>query len=108
MRFASHHTQKRVRSGGRAPGHALAPRRRFVEGLGGRCPGLEVRLLRSLILALALSCIVITSGPRGAAASLIHLDTPQIRAAAQSDERLAAAAATARELSMLEADRDFD
>jgi uncharacterized protein len=89
-------------------GHpAQAPRRRSGGGVGVRCPGLEERLLRSIVVAFALSCIVITPIPAGAASS-IHLATPQTRASAQVDDRLAAAADAARELSILEADRDFD
>ena len=63
--------------------------------------------MRSIVVAFALSCIVITPIPAGAASS-IHLATPQTRASAQVDDRLAAAADAARELSILEADRDFD
>ena len=96
-----------MRPGGPAPSDILAPRRRSGGGLGVRCPGLEVRLLRSLVVALALSCII-TSVPAAAAPSSIHLSTRQARAATQADDRLAAAADAARELSKLEAARDFD
>jgi len=63
---------------------------------------------RSFIVALALSCSVITYAPVGAAAASAYLSPGHARAAAQADDRLAAAASTARELSVLEADRDFD
>src|SRR5215211_4890358 len=109
MRFAYHHSQIQVRGCGLTPGHpAQTLRRRYGGVIGVRWPGLEVGLLRSLVIALALSCIVITSVPAGAAASSIQLSTGQERAAAQADDRLAAAADAARELSVLEADRDFD
>ncbi|HEX5992302.1 MAG TPA: hypothetical protein VFY70_07000, partial [Thermomicrobiales bacterium] len=49
---------------------------------------------RSIIVALALLFSLITHAPMGAAA--------------QADHRLAGAANAARELSMLEAERDFD
>jgi predicted metalloprotease len=107
MRFAPHHTQERMRPGGPAPAHTLASRRRSGGGLGGHSPGLEVWLLRSLVVALALSCII-TSVPAVAAPSSIHLSIRQARPATQDDDRLATAADTARELSRLEADRDFD
>ena len=68
----------------------------------------EMRLLRSLVVAFALSCMVITSVPARAATSSIRLTIGQTHAAAQSDDQLAAAADAARELSVLEADRDFD
>jgi hypothetical protein len=73
---------------------AQASGRRFGGGEGNYWPGLEVRLFRSFIVSLVLSCIVFTSVPVGAAA--------------QTDDRLAEAADAARELSVLEADRDFD
>jgi predicted metalloprotease len=64
--------------------------------------------LRSFVVALALSCAVITSVPAEAAPSPIHLLAEQSRVTAQADDQLAAAADAARELSVLEADRDFD
>ncbi len=67
-----------------------------------------MRFFRSLIVALALSCIVITNAPAGAGLSSAQSFTPQAGAAAQADDRLTAAADAARELSMLEAERDFD
>jgi uncharacterized protein len=69
---------------------------------------MEVRFFRSLIAVLALSCIVIMGVPAGAAAAPGHLTTGQTRAIAQVDDPLADAAAVARELSVLEAERDFD
>ncbi len=108
MRFASHHSRKRVQSGDLGHAHAVAPGRGSGGEVRGRCPRPEVWLLRSLGLALALSCIVITSVPAGAATSSIRLSTQQARAAVQADDQLAAAADVARELSMLEEDRDFD
>ena len=60
----------------------------------GTTAGPEVRLFRSFIVSLVLSCIVFISVPVGAAA--------------QTDDRLAEAADAARELSVLEAERDFD
>ena len=65
-------------------------------------------LFRSFIVALALSCGVITFAPVGAAATSASHSTGLARAATQADDRLAAAANAARELSVLEADRDFD
>src|SRR3954463_12403863 len=106
MRLAYHHIQERMRPGGPTPAYTQAPKRRSCGGPGVRCPGLEVRLLRSLVVALALSC-VITPVPAAAAPSSFPLPTRQPRAAAQADDQLAAAADTARELSTLEADRDF-
>ena len=69
-----------------------------------------MRFFRSLIvaLALALSCIVITNASAGAGVWSAQSFTRQAGAAAQADDRLAAAADAARELSMLEAERDFD
>jgi uncharacterized protein len=67
-----------------------------------------MRLFRSFIVALALSCGVITIAPVGAAVASASLSTGLARAATQADDRLAAAANAARELSVLEADRDFD
>jgi len=67
-----------------------------------------VRLLRTLVVALALSCVIITFFPMGAATSSIRLSTRLAPAAVQADDQLAAAADVARVLSMLEADRDFD
>src|SRR5688500_10864772 len=107
MRFASHHDRKRVQSSDLGHAHAVAPRRWSGGDVRGRCPRREVWLLRSFVLALALSCIVITSVPVGAATSSIRLSTQQARAAVQADEQLAAAADVARELSTLEANRDF-
>jgi predicted metalloprotease len=65
-------------------------------------------LFRSSKVALALLCIVVTSVPVGAAASSAHLFTLEARAAAQADDQLAEAADAARELSVFEAERDFD
>jgi uncharacterized protein len=65
-----------------------------------------MRLFQSFIVALALSCSVVTYVPVGASASA-YLSIGQTPAAAQTDDPLAAASA-ARELSVLEADRDFD
>jgi predicted metalloprotease len=67
-----------------------------------------MHLFRSFVVALALSCGVITSAPVGAAAGSAYPSIGQAQVAAQSDNRLAAAADAARELSLLEADRDFD
>jgi predicted metalloprotease len=67
-----------------------------------------MRLFRSFIVALALSCVVITNAPPGVGASSAQLFIPQARAAAQDDDQLTAAADAARELSKLEAERDFD
>jgi predicted metalloprotease len=67
-----------------------------------------MRLFRSFIVALALSCGVITFAPVRAAIAPASLSTGLARAATQADDRLAAAANAARELSVLEADRDFD
>jgi predicted metalloprotease len=69
---------------------------------------MEVRLFRSFIVVLALSCIVIADVPAGAAPASTYLSTGHTRAAAQPDDQLEAAADTARELSSLEAERDFD
>jgi predicted metalloprotease len=71
---------------------------------------LEVRLSRSFIvsLVLALSCVVITSVPVAGAASPAHLFIWQEQAPAQLEDQLAEAADAARELSVLEAERDFD
>jgi uncharacterized protein len=66
-----------------------------------------MRLFQSFIVALALSCSVVTYVPVGASASA-YLSIGQTPAAAQTDDPLAAAASAARELSVLEADRDFD
>lgn len=67
-----------------------------------------MRWFRSIIAALALSCSVISTASIGAAAAPAYLPTGNARAVAQTDDRLAEAAKTARELSRLEADRDFD
>ena len=67
-----------------------------------------MRLFRSFLVALALSCVVITNAPPGAGASSAQPFTPQARATAQADDQLTAAADAARELSKLEAERDFD
>ena len=67
-----------------------------------------MRVFRSFVVALALSCSVITYAPVGAAAASAYPSIGQVPAAAQTDDRLAAAANAARELSVLEADRDFD
>lgn len=67
-----------------------------------------MRLFRSFIVALVLSCVVIANAPAGAGASSAQSFTPQAQAAAQADDRLTAAADAARELSKLEAERDFD
>ena len=67
-----------------------------------------MRLFRSFIVALALSCVVITNAPPGVGASSAQPFIPQARAAAQDDDQLTAAADAARELSKLEAERDFD
>src|SRR5687768_11502589 len=68
----------------------------------------QMRLFRSFVVALALSCSVIAYAPMGATAASAYLSTEQAPAAAQADDRLAAAADAARELSVLEAERDFD
>jgi predicted metalloprotease len=65
-------------------------------------------VFRSFIVSLALACVVIADVAVGAAASPAHVSTQQTRAAAQTDDRLAAAADAALELSALEAERDFD
>jgi predicted metalloprotease len=67
-----------------------------------------MRLFPSLIVALALSCIVITGVPAAAGASSTPLLTWQVRVVTQAEDRLTAAADAARELSVLEAERDFD
>jgi predicted metalloprotease len=67
-----------------------------------------MRWFRSFIGALALSCSVIATASMGAAAAPAYPATGNARAVAQADDRLADAAKTARELSRLEADRDFD
>jgi predicted metalloprotease len=67
-----------------------------------------MRLIRSFTVTLALSCIVVTNAPAGAGASPAHSFPLQAQAAAQADDRLAAAADAASELSKLEAERDFD
>jgi predicted metalloprotease len=67
-----------------------------------------MRVLRTLVVLLALSCTVIMSVPAEAAPSSIYPSTEQLRVTAQADDQLAAAADAARELSMFEADRDFD
>jgi uncharacterized protein len=67
-----------------------------------------MRLFRSFIVVLALLCGVITFAPVRAAIAPASLSTGLARAATQADDRLAAAANAARELSVLEADRDFD
>jgi predicted metalloprotease len=67
-----------------------------------------MRVLRTLVVMLALSCTVIMSVPAEAAPSSIYPSTEQLRVTAQADDQLAAAADAARELSMFEADRDFD
>ena len=69
---------------------------------------MEVRLFRSFIVVLALSCIVIGDVPAEAAPASTYLSTGLLRAAAQADDQQAAAADAARELSSLEAERDFD
>src|SRR5215212_11321472 len=98
MRFASHHSRKRVPWGDLGRAHAVAPRRRCGGGVAVRPPYSEVRLLRSLVVALALSCIVVASVSAGAATTSMRLSTRQARAAVQAEE-LAAAADAARELS---------
>jgi predicted metalloprotease len=108
MRLACHHSRKLVVSGGLAQAHALTPEPRFGGGVGGRRPGLEMQMLRSLIVVVALSSMIISSVSAGAAPSSTQMSTRQSRGAAQADDWLAAAADAARELSMLEADRDFD
>jgi predicted metalloprotease len=65
-------------------------------------------VFRSFIVSLALACVVIADVAVGAAALPAHVSTQLTRAAAQTDDRLAAAANAARELSALEAERDFD
>jgi predicted metalloprotease len=67
-----------------------------------------MRLFRSFVVALALSCGVITNAPLGVAAGSAYPAIGSAPAAAQTDDRLAAAANAARELSVLEAERDFD
>ena len=67
-----------------------------------------MRSFPSFIVALALSCVVATDVSVAAAASSFHPSTWQARVAAQADDRLTAAADTARELSVLEAERAFD
>jgi predicted metalloprotease len=67
-----------------------------------------MRVSRSIIVALALLFSLITHAPMGAAAASAYLSIGRAPAAAQADDRLAAAANAARELSMLEAERDFD
>jgi predicted metalloprotease len=67
-----------------------------------------MRVFRSIIVALALSCSVVTNVPAGTEAAPAHSFTLPAPAAAQADDRLAEAADAARELSMLEAERDFD
>jgi predicted metalloprotease len=67
-----------------------------------------MRLFRSFVVALALSCGVITNAPLGVAAGSAYPAIGSAPAAAQTDDRLAAAANAARELSVLEADRNFD
>jgi predicted metalloprotease len=67
-----------------------------------------MRVLRTLVVMLALSCTVIMSVPAEAAPSSIYPSTEQLRVTAQADDQLAAAADAARELSIFEAGRDFD
>ena len=67
-----------------------------------------MRLVPSFIVALVLSCSVIPSVPVGAAATSASLSIGHAPVAAQADDRLTEAADAARELSMLEADRNFD
>jgi len=67
-----------------------------------------MRLVPSFIVALVLSCSVIPSVPVGAAATSASLSIGHAPVAAQADDRLTEAANAARELSMLEADRNFD
>ncbi len=67
-----------------------------------------MRLFPSFLVTLALSCSVITFAPVGATAASAYPSTEQAPTLAQADDRLAAAANAARELSVLEADRDFD
>ena len=66
-----------------------------------------MRLFRSSIVALALSCSVVTA--TGVAAAAASADPPigHAPAVAQAEDQLAEAARTARELSVLEGDRDF-
>ena len=67
-----------------------------------------MRRVQSFIITLALTCSVITTAPVAAAAMSAHPSLGNAQAIAQADDRLTEAAKTARELSRLEADRDFD
>jgi uncharacterized protein len=67
-----------------------------------------MRLVRTFIVALALSGSVVTSASVGTAAPSAPQSIGYARVAAQADDRLTEAANAARELSRLEADRDFD
>jgi predicted metalloprotease len=72
-------------------------------------PGLEVLLIRSIVVALAVSCVIAIVAPAGAVAALsTELPGSNSIVNAQADDALVAAADVARELSMLEAERDFD
>ena len=66
-------------------------------------------MFRSCVIALIVSSVIALCGPPGAAMSVSthELGKPPT-AAAQTDDALAAAAAVARDLSLLEAERDFD
>jgi len=67
-----------------------------------------VPLFRSFIVSLTLSCIVICNISAGTVAASAQQVTSQAPVAAQVDDRLAGAADAARELSVLEAERDYD
>jgi uncharacterized protein len=67
-----------------------------------------MRWVQSFIAVLALSCSVITYAPVAAVAAPVYQSIGKARAVAQDEDGLAEAANAARELSTLEADRDFD
>ena len=72
-------------------------------------PWLDVRLLRSIITVLTLACLLAALAPLELVASVSPVRSRHLsEVLAQADDPSAAAADTARELSRLEADRDFD
>ena len=78
-------------------------------GEAARWPGLEVRLFRWFVAALALSVAISLSDPLAAATSTSEdRFATELIVAMQADDALDAAADVARELSLLESERDFD
>lgn len=83
-------------------------RRTSVRGEAARWPGVEVRLFRWILVALTLMGALALSDPRVAASTSTDAAHPELIIAAQTDDVLDAAADAARELSRLEAERDFN